>query len=205
MKRTMTGLCIAAAFGFVASLGAQSSTTTTASGQNSNDMTITGCLERGANGNYVLANAQTDNSMDRSGGSSATGTTTTGTTGTTGTSGTTSGTTATGSAAGTTADHMNAMNSWTLEGGQDLDKHVGHKVQVTGREASSSSMNHSGSATGTTSSGTTGTTSGTTATGTTSGTTGTTGSGSAYSSGHGTASGRTLDVKSVKMISSSCS
>jgi hypothetical protein len=168
MKRTMMGLCMAAAFGFVASLGAQSATSSQST-TSDKDVTVTGCLERGANGNYMLANAQKENGMSG---------TSTGTTGTTG-SATTGSTSATGSSA------MNARSggeTWTLEGSStDLDKHVGHKIEVTGKEVSSSM----GSATGTSS--TTGTT-GTTATGT-SGTT------------SRTSNAQKLDVKSVKMIS----
>ena len=91
---------------------------------------------------------------------------------------------------------MNATagSSWTLEGGSDLDKHVGHKIQVTGKEVSSSQgrsvrdddrdRRHA----------------------TATGTTGTTGSAAGEqrhsTSDHAT---RKLDVKSMKMISSSCS
>jgi hypothetical protein len=97
-----------------------------------------------------------------------------------------------------------AASTWTLEGGSDLDKHVGHKIQVTGREVESSKKQYDTSSTTGTTSGTTatGTTAGTTATGTT-GTTGTTGS--QMSTHSESASGQKLDVKSVKMISSSCS
>ena len=66
MKRLMTGFGMAAAFGLVASLSAQ--TTTTSATQSTSDrdreVTITGCLERGTNGNYTLTNARADN--DRS-------------------------------------------------------------------------------------------------------------------------------------------
>jgi len=158
------------------------------------EVTITGCLQRGADGNYMLTNAMMDDAMH--GGAS-----TTGTTGST-TSGTTAGATTSGSsmdrAAGT------AASTWTLEGGTDLDKHVGHKIQVTGRELSSSKKDYDTSSASGTASGTsaTGTTAGTTATGTT-GTTGTTSS--EMSSRSESGSGQKLDVKSVKMISSSCS
>lgn len=171
MKRTMMGLCVAAAFGLVASLGAQTPSSQTTSSDK--DVTVTGCLERGANGTYMLANAQKESSMP---GSSTT-------TGTTGTTGSATGAT-TSSASGMSA--RSGTETWTLEGSSsDLEKHVGHKISVTGKELASSY----GSAAGTSS--TTGTT-GTTATGTT-----------------GTSSSSTnaqkLDVKSVKMISSSCS
>lgn len=185
MKRTMTGLCVAAAFGFVASLGAQTSTATSqppTSASDSKDITVTGCLERGANGNYVLANAHIDQSMDRS----------TGTTGTTGTSTTATGTSATSSS----ASSMSAAG-WKLEGGTDLDKHVGHKVSVTGRDVSSSDRDL---ASASTSAGTTAGTTGTTATTSTTGTTG-----QAASQRQASDTGHKLDVKSVKMIAANCS
>jgi hypothetical protein len=168
MKRTMMGLCVAAAFGFVASLGAQSATSTTSSEK---DVTVTGCLERGASGTFMLANAHKDSGM--------TGTST-GTTGTSGSAATT------GSATGSSA--MSARSggeTWTLEGSSsDLDKHVGHKIEVTGKELPSSSTSSTGAAT--------------------TGTTGTTATGTAGAS-HSAMSAQKLDVKSVKMVSTSCS
>jgi hypothetical protein len=190
MKRLMTGFGVAAAFGLVASLSAQTTTTPASQTSSDREMTITGCLERGANGNYTLTNARADNSMAGSA-------TTTGTSGTTAT-GTTSATgTTTSGSEGTTAGAMNATagTSWTLEGGSDLDKHVGHKIQVTGKEVPSKDKDEASATT---------TTSGATTTAT--GTTGTTGS-AAGEQRHSTGdhAGHTLDVKSVKMISSSCS
>ena len=193
MNRIASGLCIAAAFSFAASLGAQTSTSSASSTSMGSDkeVTITGCLQRGADGNYMLTNAMMDDAMH--GG----GTSTTGTTGST-TSGTTAGTTTSGSAMGRSAG--TAASTWTLEGGSDLDKHVGHKIQVTGRQLESSKKDYDTSSAAGTSTGTSAT--GTTATGTT-GTTGTTSSQMSRSSE--SASGQKLDVKSVKMISSSCS
>jgi hypothetical protein len=193
MKRLMTGFGFAAAFGLVATLSAQTtSSSATSTTTDKDEVTITGCLERGANGNYTLVNAQTGSES----GASATTTGTSGTTTATGTSG----------SAGTTAGAMNATSgsTWTLEGDNDLAKHVGHKVQVTGKEVSSSKDDHEASAT-TTTAGTSGSGT-TTATGTT-GTTGTSGSAGAAEQRHSASdhAGRKLDVKSVKMISSSCS
>jgi hypothetical protein len=96
-----------------------------------------------------------------------------------------------------------AASTWTLEGGTDLDKHVGHKIEVTGERQDASRKDEATSTT----SGAAGTTAtGSTATGTSTGTTGTTGTtGSQMSSRSGMAHGQTLDVKTVKMISSSCS
>jgi hypothetical protein len=104
-----------------------------------------------------------------------------------------------GSSAGSSA-----ASTWTLEGGTDLDKHVGHKIEVTGERQDASRKDEATSTT----SGAAGTTAtGSTATGTSTGTTGTTGTtGSQMSSQRsGMAHGQTLDVKTVKMISSSCS
>jgi hypothetical protein len=77
------------------------------------------------------------------------------------------------------------MMSWHLSGGQDLDKHVGHKVQVTGH------TDWNGSSSGATSAGATSST--TTATGS-----------STTTSASQAASSPRLDVSSVKMISASC-
>lgn len=233
MTRTFTGLCVAAAFGMVASLGAQTTGQTTGTSTDPSqhsrssmsdrsskhgDVTVTGCLQKGADGNYILTNASVDEgAMGSASGAyhGGTGTSTTaGTTGTSTTAGTTSGTTA-------EAGHGGAMEStstWQLQGGKDLEKHVGHKIQVTGGMEMGSSSENYGSSTGTTgttagtmtgsTAGTTGSTAatGTTATsGTTTGTTaGTTGT--EQSMHHESAtSGHRLDVKSVKMVSTSCS
>ena len=182
MNRIASGLCVAAAFSFAASLGAQTTTSSaTSSMSHDKDIVVTGCLQRGADGHFMLTDAKMDHSAHRS-------------TSTTGTTGSTADTSASSSAMGGTS--ATAESSWTLEGGQDLDKHVGHKIQVTGREGDSSRKDEMST-----------TSSGTSATGTTA-TTGTTGtSGSEMSSQHGDTSdaGQKLNVKSVKMISSSCS
>ena len=194
MNRIASGLCVAAAFSFAASLGAQTSTSSATGSTMSRDkeVTVTGCLQRGADGNYMLTNAMLDTAA-RSG-TSTTGTSATGTTGST--AGTTSGTTAAGGSTMGSSASSTAASTWMLEGGTDLDKHVGHKIQVTGRELESSKKDDTSTSSGT---------SGTTATGSTA-TTGTTGT-SSEMSGHRSeaAAGQTLDVRSVKMIASSCS
>jgi hypothetical protein len=192
MTRTTTGLTLAAALGLAVSLGAQTPASQTKSGMDHDrdNIAVTGCLQRDASGSYVLADAR----IDPSGASSST-TTTAGTTGTSGT-GTTTTTTTT---AGTTASDMSAMPAatWKLEGSSsDLDKHVGHKVTVSGREVPSSSSTGA----------TTTTTTGTTATGTsTTGTTGTTAITGEDQKRSSSQPEHRLDVKSVKMISASCS
>jgi hypothetical protein len=158
---------LAAAFGLVTTLGAQSSTTT-AQSNTTNDrdsITVTGCLQRDANGSLILANAHIQPAAAAAG----TYGSTTGTTGTTGTTATTE-------------------STWKLDGkATELDEHVGHKIEVTGKEKSPDSTSAT-SATTTTASGTT----------------------SSTMSGQRTKAADTvdmkkLDVKSVRMISSSCS
>ena len=128
MTRT-TVLSLAAAFGFAATLAAQTTTSTTTPqrdrmSDSKNEVTITGCLSRGADGKYMLTNAY----MDKAG----TTTTTAGSTTTAGTTG----------SATTPARSEHAM-TWRLEGGNDLDRHVGHKIQVTGHTDWKGSMDHS--------------------------------------------------------------
>lgn len=181
MKRTVTGLCCAAAFAFAATLGAQSPTTTTPSTSNADhEVTISGCLAKSAGG-YQLTNAH----MDTAGSSATTtapGSTTTATTtgGATGTS---------GAMAGAASPAM----TWTLTGDSDLEKHVGHKIQVTGKTTWDASMSHGRTST-TTASG-----AGTTAAAPPSTTT------SATNTSAGSADQPRMDVKSIKMVSTSCS
>jgi hypothetical protein len=199
MKRTAIGLCVAAAFGFVASSGAQTPPTTTAgqtpaaSSRDAKDISLTGCLQRGSDGKFLLTNARMDNDMTHS---SSTGTSTGSTAGTTGsTAGTTSSTSPT---VGSTAGAMDSAKTWALEGGQDLDKHVGHKVQVTGHAAADAARKDDDAAKGTTSTAT-----GSTAT---TGTTGTTGAPPAAEQHHDMKNmSQRFDVKSVTMIAASCS
>lgn len=198
MTRTTIGLCFAAALGFAVSLGAQSSTTTTTPDQrtaargdkSAKEVTVTGCLARAADGTFMLNNARSDDMSRSQPGATTTGSSnpTTTTAGTpTGTSGTTAGSTAGTTAAEPSASgamHHEAM-AWKLEGGTDLERHVGHEIQVTGRtDWNEHSMSSSTTTTGT--------------------------SGSAASSATTTAKGEKgmneprLEVSSVKMISSSC-
>jgi hypothetical protein len=153
-------LCLAAAFGLVTTLGAQTYPQTKSSTDDKDNIKVTGCLSKDASGNFVLNNAHIDTNA----------------TTTTGTSGTTTATT------GTSSSASSAMSGSTfrLEGStSDLENHVGHKIEVSGKERMGTSPSS--------------------ATGTTSTTTGTTGTSSSR------ANERELDVKSVKMISSSCS
>jgi hypothetical protein len=186
MNRTVSGLCFAAAFGLAATLGAQSATTTqsqprsTTADKSDRDVTITGCLSKSANGGYMLTNAR----MEKETSSTTTGSTSTTTAGSTST--TAGGATTTAGTAGTTGESPanTPGTTWTLSGGSDLDKHLGHKIQVTGKTSWNGAMDHGRTST-TTPSGV-----GTTAA------TGTTTPGSSEQP--------RLEVKSVKMMSSSC-
>jgi hypothetical protein len=187
MKRTATGFCVAAVFGCIATLGAQTPPPAgqrTATSDKAREVTITGCLSKGADGKFMLTNARVDDPM---GGSTTTGT---------------SGTTTAGTTAGTTTPPAGTMNqapamSWALAGGTDLDKHVGHKVQVTGKTAWTS-MDHGKMPDTTTA--TAGTTAGTVGT---SGTTSTTATEEQRKDPM--ADQPRVDVQSVKMIASTCS
>jgi len=143
------------------------------------DITVTGCLAKSADGRYMLSNAKMDPPASSSTASTAAGTSTTaGTTGTTNPAG-----------AASTTGEMNSGATLALMGGSDLDKHVGHKIQVTGRSAwdgsrTSAAMPPTGTATGTT--------------GSTTATTATPSTGAA-------ADQPRVDVDSVKMIAASCS
>jgi len=183
MKRTVTGLCVATAFGCIATLAAQTpppagQRTTTA--DKAREVTITGCLTKGADGKFTLTNARVDNPTA---GSTATGTSGTAT-------------------AGTTTPPAGAMNqapamTFALAGGSDLDKHVGHKIQVTGKTVWDS-MDKGKTPDSTTA-----------AAGTTAGTVGTSGTTSTAATQEQRkdplADQPRVDVQSVKMIAPSCS
>jgi len=145
MTRTATGLGIAAALGFAVATGAQPPTTTTPTttspqtttsrSDKDHEISVTGCLARAGDGTFMLNNAHMANSMDKPTASTTTGATTT--TGTTGSS-TVGATAAEPATPETTTDRAGAMSkgaamSWKLEGGKDLERHVGHTIQVTGR------------------------------------------------------------------------
>jgi hypothetical protein len=98
---------------------------------------------------------------------------------------------------------MNSPASWMLAGGDDLDKHIGHKVQVTGKTNFDSTMDHGRSAASTPA---TGTSTGTTATSAgTTGTSGTTATAASAERKEMRADQPKLEVESVKMVSPSCS
>ena|SRR2546423_5731374 len=194
MTRTVWGMCIAGVFACAVSVGAQSTTTDQRSRMSESAaghaVTVTGCLTRSGDGSYMLTNARMDNSMgDRSDATTTSGagaTTTAGTTAggaTVGTTGTTSSTpTNTAESVAATSKAM----SWSLQGGSDLDKHVGHKIQVSGRTSFDASKDQSAA-------------NPTATTGTTAGSATSTAGSAAANAGE-----PLLDVQSVKMIASSC-
>jgi hypothetical protein len=142
MNGMMLGLGMAAALGLAVTASARTPPMTSSQSSmapHENDVKVTGCLERGAAGSFILTNAKMEPSSEKGYGSSATGTTGT------------SGTTAAGAAKGTSPESRSTWandKTWKLEGGTNLAKHVGHTVAVQG----TASMN--GTAAGTT--GTTG-------------------------------------------------
>jgi hypothetical protein len=186
MTRIGTGLSVAVALGCMATLGAQTPqtppTSTTdqrsAMSEKARDITVSGCLAKSADGRYMLSNAKMDPPASSSTASTAAGTSTTaGTTGTTNPAGATASTTG----------GMNAGATLALVGGSDLDKHVGHKIQVTGRSAWDGSKTAAAMPPAGTATGTTGSTTPTPAT------------------GAAAADQPRVDVDSVKMIAASCS
>jgi len=190
--KTAAGVCVATAFALMATVGAQTPTSTTAGQSNpgnksEHDVTLTGCLARGGNGGYMLNNARMDSSTSST---TTAGATTTGATTTAGGTTTTTAQSATSTKGG--APNAPAM-TWSLAGGTDLDKHVGHKVQVTGKTSWDTSMDHARTPEP-------GATSTTGATRPAAG-----GATSTESGRRGQRDEPRVDVQSVKMISSSCS
>jgi hypothetical protein len=195
MMRMATGLCVAAALSVV-TLGAQTtppatSGQRTASADAAKEVTLTGCLSKGADGKFILNNAKMDNPSA-----------------TAGTSGTA--TPPAGSTAGTAGSAaMNTAASWALSGGTDLEKHVGHQIQVTGKSSMNPAMDH-GRTPDTTAAAAGGTATGATASGATAaGTVGTSGSTATAATEEQRKDTKTnqprLDVQSVKMIAATCS
>jgi hypothetical protein len=199
MKRNITGLCVASAFALGATVSAQSGAGTEATTgsaaqrqaagimSGTGDVTVTGCLQRGADGNYMLMNATAE----------------------TGAATASAGTTASSSTADATAPvgtsgSTPAPRAYALRGGTDLSQHVGHKVQVTGSEKSGASA---GSSTTTAASGTTAS-SGNSSSAASTSTTPDAAAASTTAGGNGATRGSatsSLDVQSVRMIASSCS
>ena len=191
MKRIASGFCVAAALS-VATLGAQTPATSSSASttDNKGEITVTGCLSKGADGKFVLNNAKIDSPAGATAG--------------------TSGSTTPSPTAGTStasSPSANAAASWTLTGGSDLDKHVGHKIQVTGKAAmdnssASSRMPDSPTAAGAAA----GATAGAAGAGTV-GTSGSTATAAAEEqrSKSSSSAAPALNVTSVKMVAATCS
>lgn len=168
MHRSVTGFGVAVAMGFGVSPGAQSTSTTAsqrpADRSSAQEMNVTGCISKSSDGTFMLTNARVEPSTTTSPGTA---------TGTTGSTGATS-----GAARSTEPSGSGTMSSmtWALKGGSDLEKHVGHKVQVTGRAEAHEVGSPSTTSTTTTTS-------------------------STASEAHP----RELEVQSLKMISTTCS
>jgi hypothetical protein len=195
MKRVALGMCIATAF--AASVAAQAGTqapATTPAPQTTapqppsaagaaGDITITGCLQKGADGTFMLSNVQQDPSA-------------TGTSGSTATPGAAASAPGATSTAGANAA-ASAASSWSLKGGTDLANHVGHRIAVTGKRAMAAPSSTTSGAAGAT----------TSPAGATSGAAGATTSpaaGAAGTSGSTMSSARTLEVSTVKMVAATC-
>jgi hypothetical protein len=171
-------------------------------------MKLTGCLQKGTDGNFTLSNVQADASS-ASGASRPTGTAGAGTPGAAGaTPGATPGSAAAGAGAGANA----ASATWTLRGGTDLASHVGHRIEVTGRSSDATTNRGAGSAgAGRPDAATPGATPGATA-GATPGTTAANPDAAANRPAAGASAGgsanmsnaRTLEVQSVRMIAQTC-
>jgi hypothetical protein len=118
----MTGFCLAAAFTMVAAGAAQERTSTTTSDQRTStttagkdDVTVTGCLSRGADGKFMLNNVARSEETNKAASTTASAGRAPSATGTTGAAG------------------AAAAQSWTLEGkDNDLAAHVGHRVELKG-------------------------------------------------------------------------
>jgi hypothetical protein len=119
MKRTVVGLLAATIVSFVATLGAQdqSQSSATARSGDSRDMTLTGCLSKDVRGHFMLNNAMA------------------------GTSSSSSTSPAPGASRSTTSSSSQyASNAtWHLSGSSaDLEKNIGKKIQVSGTPAPAS-------------------------------------------------------------------
>ena len=118
MKLALKTACTVAALALALPVAAQTtaqqnSRTREMNEHNDKAVTITGCLQRNDSGGFWLTNAKMSSKANEP----------------TGTSGS-----ATASSA-TTAEsskEASASNTWNLKNGHDLDKYVGHKIEVTG-------------------------------------------------------------------------
>lgn len=119
MKHTTSTLCVAVACAIGVSVGAQSRTAAppntsqpAATERETGEITVSGCLRRGDDGKFVVANVdQDDRGINQPGATDKPGN------------------------APTAPPPSKVVKNWWLEGGAALDKHVGHRIQVTGTVA----------------------------------------------------------------------
>jgi hypothetical protein len=161
-------------------------------------MKLTGCVQKGADGNFTLSNVQADASS-ATGAGRPTGTAGAGTPGAAGaTPGATPGAAGAGAGAGANA----GSTTWNLRGGTDLATHVGHRVEVTGRSGAAAGASSAGRPDAATP-------------GATAGAPGATAAnpdaaanrpaaGAAASGSANMSNARTLEVQSVRMIAQTC-
>lgn len=196
MKSIVTAAGVALAC--VVTLGAQSTTPTQTDQKSSmgsekkmsKTVTLSGCVREGdAPDTYVLANVDMSRMQDA--GTPAHGSSPSSSTGSTATGGSTSSSTASGTSGTSAGGSIDAANSVRLIGSANLKDHVGHQVEVTGTMAPAKDKSKAKGTSGTSSA----------AGETTSDTTSHSGS-MAKSSDKNM---HTLNVRSVKMVSASCS
>lgn len=188
MMRMISGVCVASVVSCAISLAAQAPSTATAqraavSDAAAHDITVTGCVAKSADGKFTLTNVVVE---PPAAATTATGATSTAGTPPTGTA--TAGTAAAPATSPTSVGTTSAPRMWALSGGTDLDKHVGHKIQVMGRTTWDASMAGK-PMTGTTTPGAT---------------TGTTGSATGATTASAAMAGPSVDVKTIKMLTASC-
>jgi hypothetical protein len=136
MHRMTAGLGAAAVLVMSAALGAQSTATTASPSQRSpsdqHEANVTGCLAKSPDGRFTLTNARVE-PADSTSTSTTAGTTGTTSTTTAGTSGTTTPKPTTTTEPAGSGTRRESSGTWWLSGGSDLEKHLGQRVQVTGR------------------------------------------------------------------------
>ena len=184
MKRRTAVFCAGSVIAVGLSVAAHASPQTRATDQptpteesrTTGDIAVTGCLQRGIDGQYVVANVDVADA----------------------------GANPAAAAAGAATDPLPAgkvIKNWWLEGQSDLDEHVGQRVQVVGRDATNDPQADEAS-TGARATAMRGTTREATPTGT-AGTPDASEKAEAPESSHSSA-GR-LEVKTVKALGSGCS
>ncbi len=221
LQKTVMAFGVSASLAMAMSMSASAQqgtqTNRSASGSyESKETTLTGCVTPNRSGGYFLTQASMSSSsmsdMNRTGdtrpgtttgntpSTGSSGTNPTGTPGATGTTGstntpgttgspTTPGTTGTTATAGRSpsGQQMMSANTYNLENGRDMQQYVNKKVEVVGHVENTTSGDQMKSTPSTSSTGTTGSTSNT-----------------AGSNRNNEIQARDFDVKSIRMVASSC-